>query len=326
MPELPEIASRAREMDKELKGKTIKKIEVLQPKCLNVSKKKFASALEGARILGTTYHGKWLFTETTKGHLLINMGMGGELLLVDSKKMPEKWRVAFHFRGGTTLSANFWWFGHTHYAAPNALGRHTMSAKLGPNAIDVTLPELREMLGKRRGAVKSFLLNQERIAGIGNAYIHDILFLARLHPLRTIDSLSDDEIGALWNGIQKGLKPSLRKRGAFYERDLYGKKGGFKFKDILIGYREGQPCPTCGEKIVKIRTGSTSGFICPKCQPLKSTKRAVGKGRKKGNAKKAEKKVAKKSAAKGAGKKVAKKPATRATRTTKKPAKRKARR
>ena len=267
MPELPEVASRAREMDRELTGKTISDIEVLQPKCLNVPSKNFIESLTGAKLKGTTYHGKWIFTETTKGYLLINMGMGGELLLVDSKEMPEKWRIAFHFKGGTTLSVNFWWFGYTHYA--ESLDKHKMSAKLGPNAIDVKIGELRELLAKRKGGVKAFLLNQERVAGIGNAYIHDILFLAGLHPLRSIDSLSDDEVEALWNGIQKGLKPALRKQGAFYERDLYGKKGGFKFKDILVGYREGEPCPTCGEKIVKLRTGSTSSFICPNCQPLK---------------------------------------------------------
>jgi formamidopyrimidine-DNA glycosylase len=274
MPELPEISSRAREMQKELTGKTIKKIEVLQPKCLNVSKKKFTTALAGAKLLKTTYHGKWLFTDTTKGYLLINMGMGGELLLVDSKSMPEKWRIAFHFKDRTTLAVNFWWFGYTHYAAEGKLDKHTMSAKLGPNAIDVTRAELREMLQGRRGAVKSFLLNQERIAGIGNAYVHDILFLAGLHPQRIINTFTDDEIEALWDGIQKGLKPSLRKRGAFYERDLYGKPGGFKMKDILVGYREGKPCPSCGEKVVKIKTGSTPSFICPKCQPLKARKRA----------------------------------------------------
>ena len=296
MPELPEIASRAREMNKELTGKTIRKVEVLQPKCLNVSTKKFASALEDAKLGGTSYHGKWLFTETTKGYLLINMGMGGELLLVDSKSMPEKWRIAFHFTDRTTLAVNFWWFGYTHYAA--ALAKHKMSAKLGPNAIDVTLAEFREMLGKRRGAIKSFLLNQERIAGIGNAYVHDILFLAGLHPLRTIDTLTDDEVEALWNGIQKGLKPSLRKRGAFYERDLYGKRGGFKMKDILVGYREGKPCPSCGEKVVKIKTGGTSSFICPKCQPLRP-KRGV---KKKASAKKAKTIATKKSAKKTAKK------------------------
>ncbi|MCK4681352.1 Fpg/Nei family DNA glycosylase [bacterium] len=313
MPELPEIASRAREMQKELTGKTIKKIEVLQPKCLNVSKKKFTTALAGAKLLGTTYHGKWLFTDTTKGHLLINMGMGGDLLLVDSESMPEKWRIAFHFKDRTTLAVNFWWFGYTHYAATGKLDKHTMSAKLGPNAIDVTLAEFRGMLSKRRGAVKSFLLNQERIAGIGNAYVHDILFLAGLHPQCIIDTLTDDEIKALWNGIQKGLKLSLRKRGAFYERDLYGKRGGFKMKDILVGYREGKPCPSCGEKVVKIKTGSTSSFICPKCQPLKSKKDT----RKKTVVKKAgKKKAAKKTGAKKPKKPAPKKPTKRPLKKT----------
>lgn len=306
MPELPEIASRAREMQKELTGKTIKEIEVLQPKCLNVSARKFKSALEGAKLKGTTYHGKWLFTETSKGYLLINMGMGGEILLVDKKSMPEKWRIAFHFKDRTTLALNFWWFGHTHYAA--TLDKHTMSAKLGPNAIDVTLAEFREMLAKRKGAIKSFLLNQERIAGIGNAYVHDILFFARLHPLRTIDTLSDDEIEALWNGIQKGLKPALKKRGAFYERDLHGKRGGFKMKDIVVGYREGKPCPACGDSVVKIKTGSTSSFICPKCQPLKSKKKVAAK-------KSSKKKPAKKAST------PAKKRATAKKSTKKKPAK-----
>ena len=274
MPELPEIASRAREMNKALAGKTIKKIEVLQPKCLNVSVKRFKNALEGAELLDTSYHGKWLFTRTSKGYLLINMGMGGELLLVDKKSMPEKWRVAFHFKDGTTLAVNFWWFGYTHYAAENRLGRHEMTSKLGPNAIDISLKEFRGLVEGRRGAVKPFLLNQERIAGIGNAYVHDILFMAGLHPLRKLDTLTDDEVEALWYGIQNGLGLSLKKRGAFYERDLRGRRGGFKMQDILIGYREGKPCPNCGGKIVKIRTGSTASFVCEKCQPLKPKRSA----------------------------------------------------
>jgi formamidopyrimidine-DNA glycosylase len=304
MPELPEVASRAREMNDELAGRIIKDIEVLQPKCLNVSKKWFTESLKGAKLKGTTYHGKWIFTETTKGYLLINMGMGGELLLVDRKNMPEKWRIAFDFKDGSTLAVNFWWFGYTHYASD--LSKHKMSSKLGPNALDLKRGEFRELLAKRKGAVKSFLLNQERIAGIGNAYVHDILFLAGLHPLRTIDTLSDDEVEALWRGIQKGLKPALRKRGAFYERDLHGKKGGFKFKDILVGYREGEPCPTCNDSIVKIKTGSTSSFICPKCQPLKPGK--TKKKTTKTAAKKTSKKTAKTAARKPAAKK---KPATR---------------
>jgi len=290
MPELPEIASRAAEMQKEVIGKTIAGVTVIQPKCLNVPKAQFIRALTGAEILEVTYHGKWIFTHTSKGHLLINMGMGGELLLVRCDALPEKRQVVFEFADGDCLSVSFWWFGHTHYAAEGKLGDHAMTAKLGPNVLDVSLKDFREMLAGRRGSVKSFLLNQERIAGIGNAYVHDILFLAGLHPLRTIDTLTDDDVKALWNGIQRGLKPSLKKGGAFYEKDLYGKPGRFTMKMILIGYREGKPCPTCGGKIVKIKTGSTSSFICPKCQPLKP-KKSRGK---KGGAKKTAKPAARK--------------------------------
>ncbi|MBM3308348.1 MAG: Fpg/Nei family DNA glycosylase, partial [Candidatus Eisenbacteria bacterium] len=156
MPELPEVASRAKEMQKLLVGKTIAGIEVLQPKCLNVSAAKFKKALEGARIESVTYHGKWLFTKTTKGYLLINMGMGGDMLLVDRKAIPEKRRVAFLFKDGAALSLSFWWFGYVHYAADGKLDKHTMSAKLGPNVVDVTKAQFRELVRGRKGTVKSF--------------------------------------------------------------------------------------------------------------------------------------------------------------------------
>jgi formamidopyrimidine-DNA glycosylase len=113
------------------------------------------------------------------------------------------------------------------------------------------------------------------MAGIGNAYIHDILFLAGLHPLRALATLSEDEVRRLAQAIQDGLVPSMKKGGAFYELNLYGKKGGFRKKDILIGYREGEPCPRCKTAIQKIKTGGTSSFVCPDCQPLKKkTKKA----------------------------------------------------
>jgi formamidopyrimidine-DNA glycosylase len=106
------------------------------------------------------------------------------------------------------------------------------------------------------------------LAGIGNFYVHDILFLSRLHPLRTIDTLSDVEIEALARAIHERLQLSIDKGGAGYEVNLYGQKGGFVMEDILIGYREGELCPACGTLIEKIKTGSTRSFICPRCQPL----------------------------------------------------------
>jgi formamidopyrimidine-DNA glycosylase len=124
------------------------------------------------------------------------------------------------------------------------------------------------MLKGRRGRIKTFLLDQSKLAGIGNAYIHDILFLARLHPLRAVDTLTEAEMDALAQAIRAGLQPSIDKGGSFYEVDLYGQKGRFTMDDILIGYKENKPCPVCSTPIEKIKTGSTTSFVCPQCQPF----------------------------------------------------------
>ncbi|MDD5264205.1 MAG: Fpg/Nei family DNA glycosylase [Candidatus Bipolaricaulis sp.] len=266
MPELPEIACRAREMNEALSGRVIRAVAVAQPKCLNVSVAAFQRGLSGAEVAQVTHRGKWLFVETSKGHLLLNLGMGGEILLVPSKRLPEKWRVRFDLDGGESLAVNFWWFGYAHYVPPGKLGGHTMSASLGPNVLDVSLAEFRRLLAGRRGAVKSFLLDQSKLAGIGNAYIHDILFRARLHPLETVSRLSPRDTRRLHTAIRAELRRSIEKGGAFYEVDLQGRPGGFLGTDLLVGYREGKPCPACGTAILKIRTGSTASFICPTCQ------------------------------------------------------------
>jgi formamidopyrimidine-DNA glycosylase len=268
MPELPEIYILANQMNESLSGKTIIGIEVVQPKSLNISQEKFIQALTGASILGASYRGKWVMVETTQGWLMLGLGMGGEILLVTRKSLPEKYRLIFDFDDGTCLAVNFWWFGYAHYAARDELDRHTMTAKLGPNALDITRESLCELLAKRRGGVKSFLLDQSKIAGIGNVYAQDILYEARLHPLRNLDSLSESEIERLANAIVSRLQYSIDKSGFAYEVDLYGKKGSFGMDDLIVGYKEGQPCPECGTTIEKIKTGSTSTFICPTCQVL----------------------------------------------------------
>ncbi|MBD3349367.1 MAG: Fpg/Nei family DNA glycosylase [Candidatus Eisenbacteria bacterium] len=316
MPELPEIASRAGEMRKALSGRTIRDVELLQPKCLNKTPAGMKRALKGATLGDTAYHGKWLFTETTRGHLLINLGMGGDMLLVREDELPEKRQAVLFFDDGEALSIRFWWFGHVHHVPEGKLGTHRMSAKLGPNALDVTKSEFRELLRGRHGAAKSFLLNQERIAGIGNAYSHDILFLAGLHPERKLDTLSGDEVDGLWQAIRDGLLPALRKRGAWYERDLRGRRGGFRMDDILVGYKEGKPCPTCGAEIVKKRTGSTASFFCPRCQPLNPKKKAAAKRRAAPRAR-TRKPAAKKPAKKTTPKKDTRKPARKTARRRK---------
>lgn len=253
-------------MKTELVGKTIKDIDVIQPKCLNITPEDFLNALTESRIEDVTYRGKWILVNTTKGWLMLCLGMGGEILLVNRETIPEKHRVIFTFSDQACLSINFWWFGYCHYA--DQLENHKMTARLGPNAIDLEPLSLRKMLRGRRGGLKTFLLDQNKIAGIGNFYIHDILFLSRLHPMRTISDLQDAEIDSLAMAIHSRMKLSIDKGGFYHELDLYGKHGGFSMEDLIIGYKENQPCPSCSTPIQKIKTGSTHSFICPNCQTI----------------------------------------------------------
>ncbi len=271
MPELPEILILARQIDEALTGKTITNVEVAQPKCLNLPVDNFHAAVAGAQIKRADYHGKWIFVHTNQGHLLINLGMGGEMLLVTRDTLPEKHRLVLDFKDGTCLAINFWWFGYVHYAAPETLAEHEMTAKLGPNALQVTADQLRALLKGRRGQIKNYLLKQSEIAGIGNFYVHDILFEAGLHPQRKANTLSDADFDTLHTAIQHRLQLSVEQHGAAYEVDLYGKNGGFTKNQFLVAYCEGETCPTCGAIVEKIETGSTSSFICSHCQPLETT-------------------------------------------------------
>jgi formamidopyrimidine-DNA glycosylase len=268
MPELPEIAIFARDMEKELVGRTVSGIQVLQPKCLNVEVDEFQMALTGAQIKAVTARGKWLQIETTQGWLMLSLGMGGEILLTDRDHLPEKYRLVFDLADGDCLAVNFWWFGYAHYVADPA--DHKMTSQLGPNALDLTVDAFRGLLNGRRGTIKPFLLNQKRIAGIGNVYVQDPLFEAGIHPLRPINTLNDNEVTRLWKALRTTLQESIDKSGSAWELTLYGQKGQWDDSFFKVAYREGQPCPTCGATVAKIKTGSTSSYICATCQPLGS--------------------------------------------------------
>jgi formamidopyrimidine-DNA glycosylase len=150
------------------------------------------------------------------------------------------------------------------------VGEHKLTGKLGISPLDkqFTPDYFKKMLKGKKSNIKSFLLDQKNIAGIGNVYIQDILFLAKLHPQRAISSLSDKEIEDLHKSMQTVLKESIKLGGLAYEKDFYGNKGKFGMDQFKVGYKEGKPCPVCGTTIQKIKTGSTSTFICPKDQPL----------------------------------------------------------
>lgn len=272
MPELPEIANLARQMTRELQGKRVKDIELTQPKCLNMPPKRLRRRIIDKTMKETSVRGKWLFTKLNPSeNLLLNLGMGGDLRY--HKKLntvPEKYQLQVTFVDRTALTATFWWFGYIHLASDEELPKHKMTCRLGISPIEkqFTVEKLGSMLSGRQGGIKSFLLDQKNIAGIGNVYIQDVLFKARLHPLRKIGTLANTEVQALHQAILDVLHESIKLGGLRYERNLYGRRGRYGAEHFLVGYKENKPCPTCGTVIVKIRTGSTSSYICPKCQRL----------------------------------------------------------
>lgn len=271
MPELPEIVHRAREFDAELTGRTIAAVEVTQPKCLNVPVDEFTGSLVGETIRGARYGGKWIIVPLDGHTLLLSLGMGGEILLhAPEEPLPEKVVAVMALDDGSRLSFHFWWFGYIHVAANDRLGEHKMTAELGvdPLAPEFTVEKLAAMLAGRRTRVKQLVLDQKFIAGIGNMYAHDVFFRARLHPDRPANSLTPVEVEALWRGIRETLQTAIDLGGSAHEVGLHGKGGAFTIEHLLVGYKEGKPCPSCGTAVVKIKTGSTQGFICPRCQAM----------------------------------------------------------
>lgn len=270
MPELPEITVIANQMNNTLKGKRIAKAEVLQHKILNVPVAEFVKNVTGRTVESVTSRGKWLFVKLRPAYfLLINLGMGAELLYLAPKlKTPEKVQFRLTFSDKSCVTIHFWWFGYVHLVAEKDLSRHKMTATLGiqPTSEEFTFDNFVKILRGRKTTVKTFLLEQKNIAGIGNVYVQDILFRAKLHPSRKLQTLLETEIKALYNSIKTVLNNSIELGGLAYELDFYGQKGKFDQNKFLVGYKTDKPCPKCGTKIEKIKTGSTASYICPRCQ------------------------------------------------------------
>lgn len=268
--ELPELTILSQQMEKEIAGKQISKVEVSNPKCLNMPLQRFRRALAGEIIRSVESRGKWLLVALgSKQVLLFNPGMGADVIYFKrGDKLPEKYQIKVTLQDGTGFTIRVWWFCYLHLVQQDRVGEHKLVGKLGLSPLDkkFTLCYFKELLGKNGGNVKNFLLDQKNIAGIGNVYVQDPLFEARIHPKRKIKSLTEKEVEALYKSLQSVLRKSIQLGGLAYEKDFYGKYGNYGKNQYRIAYKSGQPCPVCGTTIEKIKTGSTSTFICPKCQ------------------------------------------------------------
>jgi formamidopyrimidine-DNA glycosylase len=271
MPEYPEIRHLASQMNDALSGKTFSGVDILNAKCLNLDADPFAQSITGRAIDSVGWRGKWVLAHLDNGdRLALNLNMGGNVVLFGPGEGPrEKWRINLKFTDGCSLSIGFWFLGYLHYLRQGAA--HPMTDALGadPLADGFTFERFQALLGSRKTPIKTLLLKQDVIAGIGNFYIQDMLFLARVHPLKTVASLDEEERLRIYRAMRVYLQLALGSGGAWYENGLDDQPGGFK--QMLVGYRAGKPCPVCGTAIEKIKTGSTSGFVCPTCQPLQPT-------------------------------------------------------
>lgn len=267
--ELPETIVLSQQMDKELVGKQVSHIEVSNPKCLNMPFEEFQKTVAGKQISSVKARGKWFFISLDTHMLLFNPGMGTDILYFTDSNYPEKYQIKIECENGTGVTFRVWWFCYLHLVKAEELEKHRMTATLGMTPFDepFTLDCFAHLLHKKRGSIKSFLLDQKKVAGIGNFYIHDILFNAGIHPMRKISSLTDTEIEALYHSMRSLLSKSVKLGGSRYEKDFYGNYGGFDAKEhFKVGYNS--ECPVCHTKIQKIKTGSTSSYVCPQCQPL----------------------------------------------------------
>lgn len=209
MPELPEIYNLARQMSKELQGKQVADIESEQPKNLNISVANFTKIIKGKTVSNVFSKGKWIFIKLDPNYyLLINLGMNGDVLYFTPDKKPqEKYHFKLVFTDKTGFTVTFQWIGLVHLVAEKDLAKHKLTSKLGiqPTDKEFTLDYFKRLLANKKAIIKNFLLDQKNIAGIGNVYIQDTLFRARLHPNRKTNTLTEQEITALCHAIKDTL-------------------------------------------------------------------------------------------------------------------------
>ena len=272
MAELPEIFKLAGQMRDTLCGKTIQSITLLQEKCANIPPDEFQNRVTNARIMDIRNKGKWIITELHNGeNILLSLGMGADVLYFNNeKKQADKYQVKVIFSDGSGYTIRFWWFGKYMLVSDDELASEPNIKDIGIDPFDerFTLDYFSSLMKGKKTQIKSFLMNQKNVSGIGNMYMHDILFKARLHPKKKISDMNDDEIKLLYTSITDVLNLSLEKGTFAYESDFFGKKGGYTMDYFLVGYKENQLCPVCGDTIVSIKTGSTTSYICPTCQKL----------------------------------------------------------
>jgi formamidopyrimidine-DNA glycosylase len=269
LPELPEVETIVRGLSRTIVGKTIRRVEVrLEKMAPSPPGLPFGPAVTGERITGVRRRGKYAVIELASGRSLVtSLRMTGRLV-VQRPKEPDfpGTHVVLGLSGGTRLGfADLRTFGRMRLVEPGepwdaALGMEPLSPAFTPEAF-------MSMLLKRTTPIKVFLLDQRRIAGIGNIYACEALWEARVNPSRPAQALNKPAIRRLHHAVVDVLGRAIDKRGTSVDDyvDADGLRGGFQNALSVYG-RLGEPCVRCGKPIVRTVLGQRGTWWCMNCQ------------------------------------------------------------
>jgi formamidopyrimidine-DNA glycosylase len=273
MPELPEVETLVRTLRPALISKSVLSADLRWPRTLAMpSPAKFKQRIQGQQIQDISRRGKFLRLQLSTSNLLIHLRMSGDLLVVLGGYQPAKHdRLILKLTDDTSFV----------FADPRKFGRAWLVddpaeifRDLGPEPLsgEFTPFRLYTALHAQRRQLKPLLLDQTFLAGLGNIYTDEALHLAKLHPLTPSDSVSSDQAESLWAAIREVLEEGIRRNGASID---WVYRGGEFQNHFRVYGRDGEPCPVCGTKIVRILVGQRGTHFCPHCQVHTKAKNLV---------------------------------------------------
>jgi formamidopyrimidine-DNA glycosylase len=276
MPELPEVETSRRDLEREIVGRRIERVRVAKTQKLRgQSADEVQDRLQSQTIERVGRRGKFLFLDLTSGDsLVIHRGMTGNFRLGRPEEPIEAHlHLLLGLDDGRELRlVDHRGFGEVRLVSPEQ--RMARDASLGPEPLgsDFTVDYLELAFRKRTAPVKALLLNQAIVAGLGNIYVDESLFAARLHPLRTAGGLSREEIARLRGAIISILNRSIELRGSTFSDalTLYNLPGDYA-AELRVFHRFQEPCPVCGEVIQRMVVAGRGTSYCPSCQPSPRT-------------------------------------------------------
>jgi formamidopyrimidine-DNA glycosylase len=267
MPELPEVETTVRGLERVLKGRRITRIEARRADLRRSFPKDLGQRLTGARITGLGRRAKYGLIHTDRADTMIfHLGMSGSWR-IDHSKLEKHDHLLLETDEGKRIALNDpRRFGSVDLVATDELGEWPPFRALGPEPMEMTALELKRRFEGRSAAIKLLLLDQRIIAGLGNIYVCEALYRAGIHPARAGGSVSLDRLKRLVPAIHDVLAEAIAAGGSTL-RDFASPDGelGYFSKDFAVYDREGQPCGG-GGMVKRIVQGGRSTFYCPRCQ------------------------------------------------------------